>query len=168
MFISKREKRNNRKNSKFECNARNILELNSSIWATIQHSKRAFPVPEKYKYKWYTWHRITLSFSKSFSQSATSSWHGHQQEIFAGCTLSISFLGWYEHHTRILNASQGPLKFITNNTALPLLSFHGWPKSYALYSFWKPNSTFSVHNCSDLGWTRVQSWQIMLYCYCQG
>ena len=29
-------------------------------------------------------------FSKSFSESATSAWHRHQQEIFAG---------WYEHHT---------------------------------------------------------------------
>ena len=28
-------------------------------------------------------------FSKSFSQSATSSWHRHQWGIFAGCTLSI-------------------------------------------------------------------------------
>ena len=26
-------------------------------------------------------------FSKSFSQSATSSWHRHQRGIFAGCTL---------------------------------------------------------------------------------
>ena len=28
-------------------------------------------------------------FSKSFSESATSAWHRHQQRIFAGCTLSI-------------------------------------------------------------------------------
>ena len=28
-------------------------------------------------------------FSKSFSESATSSWHRHQREIFAGCTISI-------------------------------------------------------------------------------
>ena len=28
-------------------------------------------------------------FSKSFSESATSAWHRHQQGIFAGCTLSI-------------------------------------------------------------------------------
>ena len=28
-------------------------------------------------------------FSKSFSQSATSSWHRHQWRVFTGCTLSI-------------------------------------------------------------------------------
>ena len=31
-------------------------------------------------------------FGKSFSQSATCSWHRHQQGIFAGCTLSTIFL----------------------------------------------------------------------------
>ena len=43
-------------------------------------------------------------------------------------------------------------KFTTNNTTLPL------PKSNVLHSFCIPNFTFSVHNCSDLGWPRVHSW----------
>ena len=30
-------------------------------------------------------------FSKSFSESATSAWHRHNQGIFASCTLSIIF-----------------------------------------------------------------------------
>ena len=61
-------------------------------------------------------------FSKSFSESATSAWHRHQQGIFAGCTLSIilflagmNIILEYSMQARIA-------KFTTNNTTLPLLS----------------------------------------------
>ena len=57
-------------------------------------------------------------FSKSFSESATSSWHRHQHGIFAGCTISIIlFLAGmneileYSLHTKVPNfvISNNPL-----------------------------------------------------------
>ena len=71
-------------------------------------------------------------FSKSFSQSATSSWHRHQREIFAGCTLSIIlFLAGMNIILEYSLQARAP-QFTTNNTALVGLTtcFHGLPKSY--------------------------------------
>ena len=60
-------------------------------------------------------------FSKSFSQSATSSWHRHQCGIFAGCTLSIIlFLAGMNIILEYSLQARAP-QFTTNNTALPLL-----------------------------------------------
>ena len=60
-------------------------------------------------------------FSKSLSQSATSSWHRHQQGIFAGCTLSIIlFLAGMNIILEYSMQARVP-QFTTNNTALPLL-----------------------------------------------
>ena len=60
-------------------------------------------------------------FSKSFSQSATSSWHRHQQGIFAGCTLSIIlFLAGMNIILEYSMQARVP-QFTTNNTVLPLL-----------------------------------------------
>ena len=60
-------------------------------------------------------------FSKSFSQSATSSQHRHQQGIFAGCTLSIIlFLAGMNIILEYSMQARVP-QFTTNNTALPLL-----------------------------------------------
>ena len=60
-------------------------------------------------------------FSKSFSQSTTSSWHRHQRGNFAGCTVSIilflagmNIILEYSMQARVS-------QFTTNNTALPLL-----------------------------------------------
>ena len=60
-------------------------------------------------------------FSKSFSESATSSWHRHQRGIFAGCTISIIlFLAGmnvileYTLHTNVP-------RFVINNNPLPLV-----------------------------------------------
>ena len=60
-------------------------------------------------------------FSKSFSESATSSWHRHQRGIFAGCTISIIlFLAGmnvileYSLHTNVP-------RFVINNNQLPLV-----------------------------------------------
>ena len=97
-------------------------------------------------------------FSKSFSKSATSVWHRHQQGIFAGCTLSIilflaarNIILEYSLQTRVP-------KFTTNNTTLPLLrNFMGYLSLMTTKSLWSSNITFSVHNCFDLGWSRVQS-----------
>ena len=60
-------------------------------------------------------------FSKSFSESANSAWHRHQQGIFAGCTLSIIL--FLAGMNIILEYSMQPRvpKFTTNNTTLPLL-----------------------------------------------
>ena len=59
-------------------------------------------------------------FSKSFSQSATSSWHRHQRGIYAVCTLSIILL--LAGMNIILEYSQQSRapQFTTNTTALPL------------------------------------------------
>ena len=60
-------------------------------------------------------------FSNSFSQSATSSWHRHQQGIFAGCNLSI-ILFWAGMNTILEYSVQARVpQFTTNNTVLPLL-----------------------------------------------
>ena len=60
-------------------------------------------------------------FSKSFSESATSAWHRHQQGIFAGCTLSIIlFLAGMNVILEYSMQARVP-KFTTNNTTLPLL-----------------------------------------------
>ena len=60
-------------------------------------------------------------FSKSFSQSATSSWHRHQRGIFAGCTLSIIlFLAGMNIILEYSMQARVP-QFTTNNTVLPLL-----------------------------------------------
>ena len=60
-------------------------------------------------------------FSKSFSESATSAWHRHQQGIFAGCTLSIIlFLAGMNIILEYCLQVKVP-KFTTNNTELPLL-----------------------------------------------
>ena len=60
-------------------------------------------------------------FSKPFSQSATSSWHRHQQGIFAGCTLSIIlFLAGMNIILEYSMQARVP-QFTTNNTVLPLL-----------------------------------------------
>ena len=60
-------------------------------------------------------------FSKSFSQSATSSWHRHQQGIFAGCTLSIIlFLAGINIILEYSMQDRVP-QFTTSNTVLPLL-----------------------------------------------
>ena len=59
-------------------------------------------------------------FSKSFSQSATNSWHRQQREIFASCTLSIIlFLADMNIILEWSMQTRVP-KVITNNTALPL------------------------------------------------
>ena len=60
-------------------------------------------------------------FSKSFSQSATSSWYRHQHGIFAGCTLSvILFLAGMNIILEYSLQARVP-RFTTNNTALFLL-----------------------------------------------
>ena len=60
-------------------------------------------------------------FSKSFSQSATSSWHRHQWGIFAGCTLSI-ILSLAGMNIILEYSMQAKVpQFATNNTMLPLL-----------------------------------------------
>ena len=60
-------------------------------------------------------------FSKSFSESATSTWHRHQQGIFAGCTLSIIlFLAGMNIILEYSMQARVP-KFTTNNITLPLL-----------------------------------------------
>ena len=60
-------------------------------------------------------------FSKSFSQSVTSSWHRHQWGIFAGCTLSIIlFLAGMNIILEYSMQARVP-QFTTNNTVLPLL-----------------------------------------------
>ena len=97
-------------------------------------------------------------FSKSFSESATSAWQRHQRGTFAGCTLSIilflagmNIILEYSLQTRVP-------KFTTNNTTLPLLhNFMGYLSLMTTKSLWSSNITFSVHNCFDLGWSRVQS-----------
>ena len=58
-------------------------------------------------------------FSKSFSQSATSSWHRHQRGIFVGCTLSIIlFLAGMNIILEYSIQARVP-QFTTNNTVLP-------------------------------------------------
>ena len=60
-------------------------------------------------------------FIKSFSQSATISWHRHQRGIFAGCTLSIIlFLAGMNIILEYSMQARVP-QFTTNNTLLPLL-----------------------------------------------
>ena len=60
-------------------------------------------------------------FKKSFSESATSAWHRHQQRIFACCTLSIIlFLAGMNIILEYSLQVKVP-KFTTNNTELPLL-----------------------------------------------
>ena len=60
-------------------------------------------------------------FSKSFSQSAASSWHRHQWGIFAGCTfLIILFLAGMNIILGYSMQARVP-QFTTNNTVLPLL-----------------------------------------------
>ena len=60
-------------------------------------------------------------FSKSFSQSATSSWHRHQRGTFAGSTLSIIiFLAGINIVLEYSMQARVHL-FTTNNTALPLV-----------------------------------------------
>ena len=60
-------------------------------------------------------------FIKSFSGSATSSWHRHQHGIIASCAISINllFAGMnvileYSLHTNVP-------KFVINNNPLPLI-----------------------------------------------
>ena len=60
-------------------------------------------------------------FSKSFSESATSAWHRHNQGIFASCTLSIIF---FLAGMNIILEYSVQIKvpdFTTNNTDLLLL-----------------------------------------------
>ena len=64
------------------------------------------------------------------------------------------FLGWYEHYTGILFASQSYL-----------LSWRSKPNKF--HRFWNSNFTFSMHNCFDLLCPRVQHWQILLYIHYQ-
>ena len=60
-------------------------------------------------------------FSKSFSQSATSSWHRHQRGTFAGCTLSIIlFLAGMNIILEYSMQARVP-QFTTNNAVSPLL-----------------------------------------------
>ena len=60
-------------------------------------------------------------FSKSFSQSATSSWHRHQRGTFASSTLSIIiFLAGMNIVLEYSMQARVHL-FTTNNTALPLV-----------------------------------------------
>ena len=60
-------------------------------------------------------------FSKSFSESAKSSWHRHQRGIFQGCTLSIIlFLAGMNIIIEYASVAKVP-KFIFKNTELPLL-----------------------------------------------
>ena len=59
--------------------------------------------------------------SKSFSESATSAWHRHQQGIFASCTLSIILFLAGMNITLEYSLQVKVPKFTTNNTKLPLL-----------------------------------------------
>ena len=64
-------------------------------------------------------------FSKSFSQSAFSSWHRHQRGIFTGCILSIIlFLAGMNIILEYSMQVRVP-QFTTNNTVLPRLNFLG-------------------------------------------
>ena len=60
-------------------------------------------------------------FSKSFSESAKSSWHRQQGGIFQGCTLSIIlFLVGMNIIIEYVAIAKVP-KYVFNNTGLPLL-----------------------------------------------
>ena len=131
-------------------------------------------------------------FSKSFSESATSAWHWNHQEIFAGRTLSIIlFLAGVNIILEYSVQVKVPL-FTISNIEFPLLcafmddlsimsrcvksvqiqnffwSVFGHFSRSVFHSFWSPNFTFSVHSCCDLDWTKVQSWQILLYSHYKG
>ena len=60
-------------------------------------------------------------FSKSFSESATSDWHRHQQGVFTGCTLSIIFFLTGINIVLEYSMQARVPKFTINNTSLPLL-----------------------------------------------
>ena len=72
------------------------------------------------------WVRLTETyyegiFSKSFCESATSTWHRRRRGIFAGCTLSIIlFLAGMNIILEYSMQTSVP-KFTTNNTTLPFL-----------------------------------------------
>ena len=100
------------------------------IWLDIANAYGSIP----HKLIVFTLHRYGVSpqwirlietyhkgiFSKSFSQSGTSSWHRHQRGIYAVCTLSIILL--LAGMNIILEYSQQSRapQFTTNTTALPL------------------------------------------------
>ena len=60
-------------------------------------------------------------FSKSFSESATTAWHGHHWGIFAGCTLSVILFLAGMNIILEYSAQVKGLNYTTNNTELPLL-----------------------------------------------
>ena len=71
------------------------------------------------------WIRLTEThhegiFSKSFSESATSAWHRHQREIFAGCTLSIILFSAVINIILEYSMQTSVPKFTTSNTTLSL------------------------------------------------
>ena len=82
-------------------------------------------------------------FSKSFSESAASALHRHQRGIFASCTLSII----------LFVADMKIILEYSMQIRVPNLP----PNNTALLRFWSSNFTFSVQNCFDLGWSKVQS-----------
>ena len=100
------------------------------IWLDIANAYGSIP----HKLIVFTLHRYGVSpqwiglietyykgiFRKSFSKSATSSWHRHQRRIFAGSTLIILFLAGMNIIQEYSMQASIP-QFTTNNTVLPLL-----------------------------------------------
>ena len=96
-----------------------------------------------------------------------SAWHRQSTGNF--CWLHSfynSFLGLYEHHTWILMLGRVP-KFTTNNPTLPLLraSIDDLSLMTTKVSGAQTLPSWCI-TCFDLGWPRVQSWEILLYCHC--
>ena len=96
----------------------------ANTYGSIPHKLIFFPL-RRYRIP-NQWIQIVESyyvgtFSKSFSELPTSTWHRHQQGIFAGCTISIIlFLAdmnvflEYSLHTNVP-------RFVINNNPLPLV-----------------------------------------------
>ena len=105
-------------------------------------------------------------FSKSFSQSATSSWHRHQRGIFAGCTLSIIlFLAGMNIILEYSLQARVP-QFTTNNTALFLL--HAFMDDLSVMSSTLSGSQTLLSRCiTTLTWAGLEfradkSWSMVI------
>ena len=96
----------------------------ANVYGSILHeliffALQRYGIPNK-------WMQIVESYyvwicSKSFSKSATSSWHRHERGIFAGCTISIIlFLAGINVILKYSLPTNVP-KFVINNNPLPLV-----------------------------------------------
>ena len=97
------------------------------------------------------------TFSKSFSESATSAWHRHHREIFTDCTLSIILL---LAGMNIILAQVKVPKFTTNNAELPLLC--GFMDDLSLMSSTVPAAKTTALTWAGLEFRAAKSRSILI------